>query len=180
MAKNGWPYQNYSMKVYPEFGQVQPLGRTTPQTLLTLSRATTIDPQLKEILPRVQAPWYITQWWNFDEILTMCLPYYYLGSWKVISTGFFSTSPKKSRMKKNQNSSNKLKDSANFVVICNKNQWKGPKNRKKQQKYQKLRIKHSKLYWMGTILKQKNWVLEIFKHSLKTQGEKTQYLKQKT
>ena len=25
---------------------------------------------------------------------------------------------------------------------------------------------------MGTILKQKNWVFEIFKHSLKTQGEK--------
>ena len=85
---------------------------------------------------------------------------------KILSLWNFQTFP--------QNSSKKLKDSANFGVIYSKNQRKWPKNKGETTKIPKWMTKHSKYYRMGTILKQKYWAFEIFKQSLKTQGEKTQ------
>ena len=51
-----------------------------------------------------------------------------------LNQAFFSTEPKKLKDEKTQNSSKKLKDSANFGVIYCKNQRKGPKIRGKQLK----------------------------------------------
>ena len=48
------------------------------------------------------------------------------------------------------------------------------KIREKTNKMPKSRLKHSKQYGMGTILKQKHRAFEVFKHSLNTQGGKTQ------
>ena len=96
---------------------------------------------------------------------------------------FFRRRQKNSRTKnskleeKTQNSSKKLKDSANVGVIYSKNQRKWPKSREETTKIPKSRTKHSKHYRMGTILKQKYWVFEIFKHSLKIQRGKTKKLK---
>ena len=48
------------------------------------------------------------------------------------------------------------------------------KIREKTNKMPKSRLKHSKHYGMGTIWKQKQRAFKVFKHSLNTQGEKTQ------
>ena len=47
----------------------------------------------------------------------------------IARAGFFSTVPKKPKDEKTQNSSKKLKDSANIGVIYCKNQQKCPKNK---------------------------------------------------
>ena len=69
----------------------------------------------------------------------------------------------------------KLKDSTNFGVIYCKNQRKWPKTKGETTKIPKSRMKGSKYYGKGTILKQKYLVFEVFRHFLKTQAKKSRF-----
>ena len=69
----------------------------------------------------------------------------------MCTSGFFFDRAKKTQGRKNsklkektQNSSKKLKDSANFSVIYCKNQQKRPKNKGETTKIPKSRMKRSK------------------------------------